>query len=159
MRVLAAVTAVLSSSISLSAAAPHTRANIPSEMNIAGFAASTEAMKPDAQVSFTASVLGGSATTNCAFYGRAAEGGLLPDVSWRACDDAAFQWQFRHEPSRPGSSGPYLLVVTYQVDAQTGQRVAGFKEWQASVFPISESTDGASQAYNGESDFSITNLS
>ncbi|KAK7924212.1 hypothetical protein PG985_006266 [Apiospora marii] len=159
MKVLAAIAAVLSSSISLAAAAPHPRANLPTEINIAGFAASTEPTKPDAQVSFTVSVLGGGAATKCAFNGPAAEGGLLPDVSWRACDDAAFQWQFRHEPSRPGTSGPYLLVVTYWVDAQTGQRVAGFREWQASVFPISESADGTSQAYNGEADFSITDLS
>ncbi|KAK8050072.1 hypothetical protein PG994_011802 [Apiospora phragmitis] len=160
MKVPAAIIAVLSTSISFSAAAPHPRAAIPPELAIAGFAASTESARPAAQFTFTVSIPGEDATTtSCSFHGRAAEGGLLPDVAWRACDDAAFQWQFRHEPSRPGASGPYLLVVTYQVDAQTGQRVGGFKEWQASAFPTEESTDGTSQAYQGDSDFSITNLS
>ncbi|KAK8055765.1 hypothetical protein PG993_000992 [Apiospora rasikravindrae] len=156
MKVLTAMTAVLSS-ISFSAAAPHPRANIPSELAIAGFTASTESVRPAAY--FTFNVSGGDATTTCSFSGNSADGGLLPDVAWRNCEDAAFQWQFRHEPSRPGTSGPYLLVVTYQIDAQTGQRVGGFKEWQASTFPIEESTDGTTQAYKGDADFSIINLS
>ncbi|KAK7940769.1 uncharacterized protein PG986_013156 [Apiospora aurea] len=157
MRVLTSMAAVLSSSISFSAAVPYPRANIPSELAIAGFTASTESVDPAAH--FTFNVSGGEASTTCSFDGPSADGGLLPDVAWRGCDDAAFQWQFRYEPSRPGSSGPYLLVVTYQADAQTGRRVGGFKEWQASVFPIEETSDGTTQAYKGDADFSITNLS
>ncbi|KAK8088554.1 hypothetical protein PG997_003515 [Apiospora hydei] len=133
MRALTSMTAVLSSVISFSAAAPHPRANIPSELIIAGFTASSKSVDP--AVHFTFNVSGGEATTTCSFDGPSADGGLLPDVAWRGCDDAAFQWQFRHEPSRPGSSGPYLLVVTYQVDAQTGQRVGGSRSGRRACFP------------------------
>ncbi|KAK8113756.1 hypothetical protein PG999_005825 [Apiospora kogelbergensis] len=136
MQVRTAITAVLGSSISFSAAAPHPRANIPSELNITGLAASTESGKPAAHFAFAVSIPGGGDAIKCSFYGRAAAGGLLPDVAWRPCDDPTVQWQFRHEPSRPGTSGPYLLVVTYRVDAQTGQR-----------------------SYKGESNFVVANLS
>ncbi|KAK8019934.1 hypothetical protein PG990_005072 [Apiospora arundinis] len=160
MKFFTTVAAVLGSSVSFSAAAPHPRATVPPELNIASFAASTESKTPVAHFTFNVSVPGDSGNTaKCSFEGPSATGGLLPDVAWRACDDPVVQWQFRHEPSRPGSSGPYLLVVTYEVDASTGQRVAGFKEWQASLFPTEESTDGTTQSYKGEADFVIANLS
>jgi hypothetical protein len=67
-----------------------------------------------------------------------------------ACDDPTVKWQFRQDPSQPGSEGRYRIVVVYNTDNIGG---AGYHEWDPKDFPLGNDQE---TVYNGASDFTIT---
>lgn len=73
------------------------------------------------------------------------------------CDDAAVEWEFRQDPSMPGTSGQYRVVVTYAYDG--AKRVAGYHEWPATDFPLESFGSTSETFYRGQPDFVISNLS
>lgn len=76
----------------------------------------------------------------------------------RACNgDAAFEWQFRQFPSRPGADGDYLLLVTH-AEGTEGKKVAGYKEWPATDFPVEQYGASEAQFFRGAPDFVISNV-
>ncbi|TPX14550.1 uncharacterized protein E0L32_005242 [Thyridium curvatum] len=129
----------------------HTRAT--TEFDVTSFSANTLPHGTAASIGFKIAAAPGGASTECKYSDNTSVG-HLPDVPFRPCDDAAFQWQFRQEPSQPGTEGQYLIVVKYD-DPTLGHPVAGAHEWPASDFPFENQGSTVSQAYRGEPDFVI----
>ncbi|KAI2619494.1 hypothetical protein GGS26DRAFT_595341 [Hypomontagnella submonticulosa] len=158
MKTVAAISSLLLLGASSVSAAPVTERQIqvPTEMDVTNFSANTLPHGTGAFISFNIAVPGTTETTTCSYSDQSSVG-QLPSVSMRPCDDPAVEWEFRQDPSQPGSEGRYRVVVTYAYDAP--KRVGGFHEWPATDFP--EENFGSTYAtfYRGAPDFVITNLS
>ncbi|KAK9774889.1 hypothetical protein SCAR479_08444 [Seiridium cardinale] len=152
MKNFAAISALLLSAVS-AAPVEQRQAN---EFDITNFSANTQPLGTAAFLSYDIEIPG-VPSTSCSYSDQTSVG-AIPDITpYRGCDNTAVQWQFRHEPSQPGTSGPYLLVITY-TDASTGITVAGFKEWPATDFPFENFGSTVAQFYRGEPNFIITNV-
>ncbi|KAK5630048.1 hypothetical protein RRF57_005763 [Xylaria bambusicola] len=57
----------------------------------------------------------------------------LPDVQFTTCDDETVRWQFRQDPSQPGTEGRYRLVIVYTPVASSVSE-SGFHEWSPNLF-------------------------
>ncbi|KAI1074544.1 hypothetical protein F5B20DRAFT_586161 [Whalleya microplaca] len=151
MRVIAAISTLL---VAVSAAPLEQRA-AASEMDITNFSANTAPHGDGAYISFDIAVPDAS-STRCSYSDQTSVS-QLPSVSMRPCDDPAFQWQFRQDPSQPGTEGQYRVVVTYADGS--GSRVGGYHEWPATDFPEESFGSTTETFYRGEPSFVITNLS
>ncbi|KAH6657538.1 hypothetical protein BKA67DRAFT_555559 [Truncatella angustata] len=126
------------------------------EFDITNFSANTIPHGTGAFLSYDITIPG-VLSTNC-FYSDQSSVGSIPDITpYRGCADAAVQWQFRHEPSQPGGSAPYLLVITYK-DLNTGVTVAGSKEWPSTDFPFEDFGSTVAQFYRGEPNFVVDDV-
>ncbi|KAI1840952.1 hypothetical protein JX265_010424 [Neoarthrinium moseri] len=151
MKNIAAISALLLAAVT---AAPVEQRQA-TEFDITNFSANTTPHGTAAFLSYDIDIPG-ILSTHCAYSDQSSVGSL-PDIPFRPCDNAAVDWQFRHEPSQPGGSGPYLIVIRYQ--DETGRKFAGFKEWPADQFPIEQFGASFAQFYRGEPNFVITNVS
>ncbi|ORY66569.1 uncharacterized protein BCR38DRAFT_339024 [Pseudomassariella vexata] len=151
MKSFAAISTLLLTAIS---AAPVEQRQA-TEFDVTGFSANTTPHGTAAYISYTLDIPG-ILNTQCSYHDTTSVTNL-PDVPFQPCDDPSVEWQFHHEPSQPGGNGPYLIVITY-ADG-TGRKVAGWKEFPASEFPVEQYGASFAQFYRGEPDFVISNLS
>ncbi|KAI0136216.1 hypothetical protein BJ170DRAFT_589211 [Xylariales sp. AK1849] len=150
MRSFAAFSALLFSAVS---AAPVEQRQA-TEYDITSFSANTTPHGTGAYISYDISIPG-VLSTHCSYSDHTSVT-TLPDVAFTPCDNPAVEWQFRHEPSMPGGSAPYLLVITYE--DETGKKVGGSEEWPSDEFPIEQYGAAFAQFYRGEPDFVISNV-
>ncbi|OTA98719.1 hypothetical protein M426DRAFT_325750 [Hypoxylon sp. CI-4A] len=127
----------------------------PTELDVSSFSANTEPHGTGAFISFNVAAPNAVSTT-CSYSDHSSVS-ELPSVSLRPCDDAAVEWEFRQDPSQPGSEGRYRVVITYAYDG--AKKVAGYHEWPASDFPLQNLGSTVATRYSGEPDFVISNLS
>ncbi|GAP91682.1 hypothetical protein SAMD00023353_6900440 [Rosellinia necatrix] len=119
------------------------------QAQVSGFAASTNPNGDGATIAYDFEIPGVLAT-HCA-YEDSTSGSTLPAVPLTTrCDDPAVRWQFRQDPSIPGTEGRYRIVVVRSLPDSAAEE-AGFYEWPASDFPLVE----AETVYQGASDFTI----
>ncbi|KAI0175493.1 hypothetical protein GGR52DRAFT_314363 [Hypoxylon sp. FL1284] len=128
----------------------------PTEMDITAFSANTQPHGDGAFISFNIAIPNTSMSTTCGYSDQTSVS-VLPDVSLRPCDDPAVEWQFRQDPSIPGTEGRYRVVITYAYDGV--KRVAGYHEWPATDFPLESFGSTSETFYRGQPDFTITDLS
>ncbi|KAI0891706.1 hypothetical protein F4806DRAFT_500692 [Annulohypoxylon nitens] len=131
-------------------------APVPAEFDITSFSANTLPHGTGAFISFNIAVPNTSLNTTCAYSDQSSVS-ILPSVSMRPCNDASVEWEFKQDPSQPGSEGNYRVVITYAYD--TPKKVAGFHEWPATDFPLENFGSTVETFYTGTPDFTITNLS
>ncbi|KAI1390377.1 uncharacterized protein F4822DRAFT_234514 [Hypoxylon trugodes] len=158
MKTVAALSSLLLLGATSVSAAPVTerQAQAPTELDITKFSANTQPHGSGAFISFNVAVPGTSVSTTCK-YSDFTSDSSLPSVSLRACDDAAVEWQFRQDPSQPGTEGDYRVVVLYTYDG--AKKVAGYHEWPATDFPLESFGSTSETIYRGNTDFVMTNLS
>ncbi|KAI0021683.1 hypothetical protein F4780DRAFT_275440 [Xylariomycetidae sp. FL0641] len=126
------------------------------EMDITDFKAQTLSTGDGATISYDIAIPG-VLSTHCE-YADSTSTTKLPDISSLIpCDDAAITWEFRQDPSQPGTSGRYRIVVTY-IDP-SGKGVAGFHEWPSTDFAEETVESSTEVVYGGEADFVISDLS
>lgn len=95
----------------------------------------------------------GQISTRCS-YEDETSGSTLPTITQTPCDDGSVLWQFKQDPSPPGSDGQYRLVVIHTLES--GAAEAGFHEWPADDFPLEERTGSADETvYSGAADFTV----
>ncbi|KAI0890769.1 uncharacterized protein GGS22DRAFT_151774 [Annulohypoxylon maeteangense] len=154
MKTFTTVSSLLLLGASTITAAPVTAA--PSEFDITSFSANTLPHGTGAFISFNIAIPGTTVNTTCAYSDQSSVS-ALPSVSLRPCNDASVEWQFKQDPSRPGTEGQYRVVVTYAYDAP--KKVAGYHEWPATDFPLKDFGSTFETFYTGAPDFVVTNLS
>lgn len=92
-------------------------------------------------------------STHCS-YTDETSGSTLPTINQTPCDDESVIWQFKQDPSSPGSEGQYRIVIIHALES--GAAEAGFHEWSASDFPLEEHTGSSDETvYAGASDFAV----
>ncbi|KAI0005837.1 hypothetical protein F4779DRAFT_620828 [Xylariaceae sp. FL0662B] len=154
MKSIAAIASLFLVAVS---AAPVEQRQTPTEFDITKFSANTKPHGDGAFISFDIAIPSVKSTT-CS-YADTTSVSQLPAVSMRPCDDAAFEWQFRQDPSQPGAQGRYRVVVTYAVNGVgDGRKVAGYHEWPATDFPLENFGSTVETFYRGEPDFVIDDL-
>lgn len=89
-----------------------------------------------------------NAMTHCTYTDTTTADTKLPavDLTQGTCDDPAVNWQFRQDPSGPGSEGGRFRLV---VVVNGGRDGAGFYEWAPVDFPLV----GEETVYQGTPDF------
>ncbi|KAL7628519.1 hypothetical protein AAE478_000034 [Parahypoxylon ruwenzoriense] len=159
MKTVTVLTSLLLFGASAVSAAPVTERQVqkPTEFDITNFSANTQPHGDGAFISFNLAVPGTSTSTQCG-YSDSSSISALPSVPMRPCDDPAVEWQFRQDPSVPGTEGRYRIVVTYAY-GEGNARVAGFHEWPATDFPLESFGSTVETFYRGQPDFVIDNLS
>ncbi|KAI1773895.1 hypothetical protein F4818DRAFT_85210 [Hypoxylon cercidicola] len=157
MKTIAALSSLLLLAATSVSAAPvvERQTQAPTEMDIAAFSANTEPHGTGAFISFNITIPNTMSTT-CAYSDHTSVS-ILPSVSLRPCNDPAVEWEFRQDPSLPGSDGRYRVVITYAYDGE--KKVAGYHEWPASDFPLEDFGSVFETFYRGQPNFTITNLS
>lgn len=91
--------------------------------------------------------------TRCS-YTDETSGSTLPSIAQTPCDDESVLWQFRQDPSQPGTEGQYRIVIIHTLES--GAAEAGFHEWSASDFPLEEHAGSSDETvYSGSSDFVV----
>ncbi|KAI6093399.1 hypothetical protein F4821DRAFT_222882 [Hypoxylon rubiginosum] len=158
MKTIAALSSLLLLGATSVSAAPvvERQTQAPTEMDITAFSANTLPHGTAAFISFNIAIPNTSLSTTCSYTDHSSVS-ILPNVSLRPCDDPAVEWQFNQDPSLPGTSGQYRVVVTYAYDG--AKKVAGFHEWPATDFPLEDFGSTTATFYRGEPDFVISNLS
>ncbi|XXG93772.1 hypothetical protein Hte_000021 [Hypoxylon texense] len=158
MKTIAALSSLLLFGATSVFAAPvnERQIEVPKEMDITAFSANTEPHGTGAFISFNIAIPNTSMSTTCAYSDQSSVS-ELPSVSLRPCNDPAVEWEFRQDPSLPGSEGQYRVVITYAYDGV--KKVAGFHEWPATDFPLENFGSTVATFYRGAPDFTITNLS
>ncbi|KAK6948085.1 hypothetical protein Daesc_009849 [Daldinia eschscholtzii] len=156
MKSFAVLSSVLFGAASVFGAPLTERAEAPTEFDITKFSANTIPHGTGAFISFDVAIPNTSIHTTCAYSDQTSVS-TLPSVPQSECVDPAFHWQFRQDPSLPGTEGRYRVVVTYAYDGP--KTVGGFHEWPATDFPLENHGSTYATAYRGEPDFVITNLS
>ncbi|KAI1307759.1 hypothetical protein F5Y03DRAFT_393823 [Xylaria venustula] len=121
------------------------------QAKISRFSASSDGDAGGAEIGYSIEIPG-LVSTHCS-YADANPATKLPDVSQTPCDNPVVRWQFRQDPSRPGTEGRYRIVMIYA--PPSGPSAAGFHEWDPSDFP-EESLDAEYvTVYHGAPDFII----
>jgi hypothetical protein len=146
-------TALILSLLSAVSAAPVEQRQA-TEFQITNLSANTTPHGTGAFFSYDINVPGVLSTT-CSYTDQTSVG-RLPNIAFTPCADPAVQWQFRQDPSQPGSEGRYRIVIT--VANAAGGRVAGFREWAPADFPVENFGSSVAQFYRGEPSFVITNV-
>ncbi|TGJ78397.1 hypothetical protein E0Z10_g10364 [Xylaria hypoxylon] len=131
----------------LGATATPVRQRQTTQAKISGFSASTNTNGDGATIGYNFEIAG-LVSTHCGYSDEISES-KLPNVQQTLCDDPAVRWQFRQDPSLPGTQGRYRIVVIYTPTSGAG--AAGFHEWAASDFPL----DTDETVYQGASDFIV----
>ncbi|KAI3322151.1 hypothetical protein HD806DRAFT_536617 [Xylariaceae sp. AK1471] len=118
--------------LGVTATSPVKQRQTTTEANVSSFSASTTTNISGASITFDLEIPG-LTTTHCA-YSDSTSDAKLPAVDFSSgiCDDPAVKWQFRQDPSGPGSEGRYRIVIV----VSGGQSGAGFHEWAPSDFPL-----------------------
>jgi hypothetical protein len=95
-------------------------------------------------------------TTHCS-YSDQTSGSKLPTVELTPCDDPSVRWQFRQDPSQPGTEGRYRIVVVILTPTSgSGEGgKAGFHEWVSTDFPLELVGSENETVYRGASEFAI----
>ncbi|KAI3343165.1 hypothetical protein F4824DRAFT_133311 [Ustulina deusta] len=146
MKYLAALTTVL-----LCVTATPVRQRQTTQATISGFSASTDANGNGAAIGYGLEIAG-VVNTHCS-YSDKTSGSKLPDVAQTPCDNPAVRWQFRQDPSQPGTEGRYRIVAIYT--PSSGPSVAGFHEWAPSDFPQELVGSENETVYKGAADFAM----
>ncbi|KAI0424144.1 hypothetical protein F5Y09DRAFT_151781 [Xylaria sp. FL1042] len=144
MKCLTVLTALL-----LGATASPVRQRQTTQANISSFSASTNTNGDGATIGYDLEIVG-IVNTHCS-YSDSTSGSKLPDVGQTPCDNPVVRWQFRQDPSLPGSEGRYRIVVIYA--PASGPSAAGFHEWAPSDFPQESLGSETETIYQGASDF------
>ncbi|KAI0818364.1 hypothetical protein GGR55DRAFT_72654 [Xylaria sp. FL0064] len=126
MKYLTVLTALL-----LGATASPIKQRETAQAKISNFSASTNANGDGATIEYDVDIAG-VVKTHC-IHSDPTSGSKLPDVGLTACDNPVIRWQFRQDPSPPGSEGRYRIVVIYA--PASGPSASGFHEWAPSDFP------------------------
>ncbi|KAI0102179.1 hypothetical protein GGR51DRAFT_297920 [Nemania sp. FL0031] len=121
------------------------------QANVSGFSASTNTNSDGAVITYNIEIPG-LVSTHCS-YSDETSGSTLPAVAQTPCDDPSVRWQFRQDPSLPGSEGRYRIVIIYTPTSGAG--MAGFHEWAPSDFPQQLVGNGEETVYQGASDFVV----
>ncbi|KAI1496844.1 hypothetical protein F5X99DRAFT_50387 [Biscogniauxia marginata] len=148
-------TAAFLSSLLLAAVSATPISEIPSQINVIGFTAMTEPHGDGASLSFRVTIPGTAVDqVSCSYADQTSVD--LPDIPMTECEDPALRFQFRQDPTRPGTAeGRYRLVVTYTNPTPGGEGLAGYHEWDPADFAVtSDSTTDI--IYKGEPDFTLT---
>ncbi|KAI1761893.1 hypothetical protein GGR53DRAFT_449938 [Hypoxylon sp. FL1150] len=158
MKAIAALSSLLLLGATSVSAVPvvERQTQVPTEMDITAFSANTLPHGTAAFISFNIAIPNTSTSTTCSYSDQSSVS-VLPSVSLRPCDDPLVEWEFRQDPSLPGSEGQYRVVITYAYDGV--KKVAGFHEWPATDFPQEDFGSTVATFYRGEPDFVITDLS
>ncbi|KAI1428181.1 hypothetical protein F5Y12DRAFT_711497 [Xylaria sp. FL1777] len=143
MKYLAVLTTLL-----LGATATPIRQRQITQATISGFSASTNTNGNGAAIGYDVEIAG-VVNTHCS-YSDETSGSKLPDIQQTPCDNPVVRWQFRQDPSQPGSEGRYRIVVIYA--PASGASAAGFHEWAPSDFPLG---DDSETVYQGASGFVV----
>ncbi|KAI1799585.1 hypothetical protein F4811DRAFT_557662 [Daldinia bambusicola] len=156
MKSFAVLSSILLGAASVFGAPVTERAEAPTEFDVTNFSANTLPHGTGAFISFDVAIPNTSIRTTCSYSDQTSVS-TLPSVPQTECADPAFRWQFRQDPSLPGTEGRYRVVVIYAYDDP--KAVAGFHEWPATDFPLENLGSTYATTYRGEPDFVISNLS
>ncbi|KAI0446732.1 hypothetical protein F4803DRAFT_450057 [Xylaria telfairii] len=142
---------VLLTALLLGATASPIQQRETTQAKITNFAAGTNPVDTGAAIGYNLEI-SGLVSTRCD-YSDTTSGSKLPPVGQIPCADPAVKWQFRQDPSIPGTEGRYRIVVIYT--PATGVSKAGFHEWPATDFPVEVLRASQETVYLGASDFSV----
>ncbi|KAI1283267.1 hypothetical protein F5Y07DRAFT_149276 [Xylaria sp. FL0933] len=146
MKCLTVLTALL-----LGATASPVRQRETAQAKISSFSANTNADGDGATIEYDLDIPG-VVKTHC-IHSDSTSGSKLPDVGPTACDNPVVRWQFRQDPSLPGTEGRYRIVVIYA--PASGPSAAGFHEWAPSDFPQEPLGNETETVYQGASGFAV----
>ncbi|KAJ2986559.1 hypothetical protein NUW58_g4965 [Xylaria curta] len=141
---------VLFTSLLLGATATPISQRQTTQGKVSGFCAGTNLDGDGATISYDFEIPG-VVSTHCS-YSDETSGSRLPAVTQSLCDDPAVRWQFRQDPSRPGSEGRYSDPSS-SIHRLRGSRRPASHEWAASDFPQERIADEDETVYLGASNF------